>query len=143
MRIRDILRVKGAHVITVPSGHTVHQAMQAMVEHRIGALVVDDGLLSGIITERDILEFVTRSPDRVGSVRVGQIMTREVIVGVPEDPVEYVMEVMTQNRVRHLPVVEGDRLVGLLSIGDIVHTIRQNIEAENRYLHDYIAGVMA
>ncbi|NIQ52965.1 MAG: CBS domain-containing protein, partial [Gammaproteobacteria bacterium] len=80
MRIRDILRVKGDRVITISPDHSVHQAMQAMMRHQIGALVVEAEVIVGIITERDILGFATRTPDAVDRVAVADVMTRDVIV---------------------------------------------------------------
>jgi CBS domain-containing protein len=95
----------------------------------------------GIFTERDILREVAERADQLRETKVGDVMTRNVIIGVPEDTVEYVMGIMTQNRIRHLPVMEEDELVGIVSIGDVVNSHLHKTQFENRLLRDYIQGV--
>jgi uncharacterized protein len=142
MRIRDILRTKGHDVITIAPDQPVLAAVRVLSEHRIGALVVRaDGQIVGIISERDVLNLAAGDPARLEHTPVSGIMTSNVIVGVAEDDLDYVMNIMTQNRIRHLPVLEGERLVGLVSIGDVVNAVRRTVEAENRHLKDYIQGV--
>jgi CBS domain-containing protein len=142
MKIRDILRIKGHEVITVGPEQPVLAAIRILAEHRIGALVVrDQGEIVGIISERDVLNLAAGDPARLEDTLVSDIMTSNVIVGVPEDDLDYVMNIMTQNRIRHLPIMEGERLVGLVSIGDVVNAVRRAVEAENRHLKDYIQGV--
>lgn len=94
-------------------------------------------------TERDILEFAAERREQMDDILVGDVMTKKVIVGVADDRVDSVMNLMTRERIRHLPVMEGDQLVGLVSIGDLVNAVRSEVELENRYMHDYIAGVVA
>jgi CBS domain-containing protein len=143
MIIRDILRTKGSDVVTVTPDYTVLAAMKVLVRHRIGAvMVVEDGEVRGILSERDVLRVGAGDPSVVSSVLVGEAMTHEVVVGVPDDDIDYVMEIMTQNRIRHLPIVVDGRLDGIVSIGDVVNACRKRVEAENRYLRDYIAGVV-
>jgi CBS domain-containing protein len=143
MRIRDILRRKGAEVVTIGPHQTVHAAIQSLVNHNIGGLVVTraDGSVVGIITERDILRESAERSDRLKDTRVADIMTSEVIIGVPDDELEYVMGIMTKNRIRHLPVLDGEKLVGIVSIGDLVISHLRQTEFENRMLKDYIHGV--
>jgi uncharacterized protein len=142
MKIRDILRIKGHDVITVGPEQPVLTAVRILAEHRIGALVVrDQGEIVGIISERDVLNLAAGDPARLEDTLVAEIMTSNVIVGVPEDDLDYVMNIMTQNRIRHLPIMEGERLVGLVSIGDVVNAVRRAVESENRHLKDYIQGV--
>jgi CBS domain-containing protein len=143
MRIRDILRTKGHDVVTVGPDQPVLAAVRILAEHRIGALVVRSrDQVEGIISERDILNLAASDPARLTSERVADVMTTEVIVGVPEDDLDYVMNIMTQNRIRHLPIVDEDGgLVGLVSIGDVVNAVRRSVEAENRHLKEYIQGV--
>lgn len=141
MKIRDILRTKGADVITVGPGQPVLTAVQLLSEHRIGALVVRDGdEIVGIISERDVLNLVARDPRLVNEARVRDVMTSNVIVGVPEDDLDYVMGIMTKNRIRHLPIVDANALAGMISIGDVVNEVRSSVESENRHLKDYIQG---
>jgi len=143
MRISDILRKKGSHVVTIEPHRTVWDAIQTLNENKIGALVVTgpDGDVAGIITERDILRVATEQCDRIKETTIGDVMTRDVIIGVGEDRLDYVMGIMTQNRIRHLPVMDGEELAGIISIGDVVNAHLQETKFENRLLRDYIHGV--
>lgn len=142
MKIRDILRTKGSDVMCVGPEQPVVAAVQILSEHRIGALVVrSGGEILGIVSERDLLNLVARDPALVTESLVEDIMTRDLIVGVLDDDVDYVMNIMTQNRIRHLPIVTDGRLDGILSIGDVVNALRRSVESENRHMKDYIHGV--
>jgi CBS domain-containing protein len=143
MTIRDILRQKGSEVVTIEPGRTVLQAIRRLVDHRIGALVVtrDYGSVVGIITERDILRESAEHCEHVHETRVRDIMTTDVIIGLPDDDLDYVMGIMTRNRIRHLPVLDGQQLAGIISIGDVVNAHLRRTEFENRMLKDYIGGV--
>ena len=139
MRIRDILRHKGANVVTASTSETVLEAARALVDHNIGGVVVvEGGEVIGILTERDILRLAARSPDELRTLEVGQVMTRDVIQLAPDDDLAHVMEVMTENRIRHLPVVEDGGLVGIVTIGDVVNALRSIAEDENAQLRQYI-----
>ena len=141
MKIRDILRTKGEHVVTVTSDQTVLAVMQVLVEHNIGAVVVvDEGEIKGILSERDVLRLGARDPAALATTVVGEAMTTELVVCVADDDMEYAMNVMTRNRIRHLPIVEDGSLAGIVSIGDLVNASRKVAEFENRYLRDYIQG---
>jgi CBS domain-containing protein len=142
MRIRDILNAKGPDVITVAPDQPVLTAARILSEHGIGALVVRTAdEIVGIISERDILNLVSSDPAKLDRTRVSEAMTSNVIVGVPTDDLDYVMSIMTQNRIRHLPIVDDGELAGMVSIGDVVNAVRREVEAENRHLKDYIQGV--
>jgi CBS domain-containing protein len=142
MRIRDILSAKGSDVITVAPDQPVLTAVRILSEHRIGAVVVRSGdEIVGILSERDVLNLVANDPGRVATTPVSEVMTSNVIVGVPEDDLDYVMNIMTNNRIRHLPIVDDSRAVGMVSIGDVVNAVRRSMESENRHLKDYIQGV--
>jgi CBS domain-containing protein len=143
MTISDILRDKGTFVVTIAPDLTVLDAMRVLVRHRIGAAVVmaGDDIL-GILTERDVLRLGTEDPHHATQTRVGDVMTSDLVVGVPDDSIDYVMEIMTRNRIRHLPIIDGGRLAGIVSIGDVVNACRSSVEAENRYLREYIQGVV-
>jgi CBS domain-containing protein len=154
MKIKDILDKKGAAVRTIGPDQTVTEAVSQLCAHRIGALVVlgAGGKIEGIITERDVLhecgELIDRLSDPArsaasGTRRVRDIMTTSLIIGVPDDTVDYVMGVMTKNRVRHLPVVEDNKLIGIVSIGDLVNAVLRETTYENRVLMDYIHGAIA
>jgi CBS domain-containing protein len=143
MRIREILDHKGSGVVTVEPDRTVHQAMRVLVENGIGSVIVtQDGKIVGILTERDVLRLGARDPASLATTRVADAMTENLVVGVAEDLVDYAAGVMTANRIRHLPIVEGERLAGVVSIGDVVKAMKQEKEVENRYLRDYIQGAV-
>jgi CBS domain-containing protein len=143
MKIRHILDRKGSEVRTISPASTVAEAVRLLVRHDIGSLVVTRGdEILGILTERDVLRLTDRDPGTLGVRLVEEEMTERLIVGSPEDDVAYAMEIMTRNRIRHLPVVREGRLEGLISIGDIVNALRRSVEAENRYLRDYVQGVV-
>ena len=93
-----------------------------------------------ILSERDVLRLGTRDPTALATTAVGEVMTTELVVCVADDDMEYAMNVMTRNRIRHLPIVEDGTLAGIVSIGDLVNASRKVAEFENRYLRDYIQG---
>lgn len=140
MRIRDLLHAKDPTVITVPPELPVRDAMQVLVRHNIGALVVFDGEIRGIITERDLLRAGAEDVQRLATSLVRDLMTAEVITATPEAPIHEVMDAMTEHRIRHLPVTEDGALCGIVSIGDVVNAVRGTAEDENRQLHAYISG---
>ena len=141
MKIREILEKKGYEVVTVPPSLPFQEAMRLLVEHNIGSVVVaEDQVVQGIVTERDVLRLAAEDPVAMAALKVEDIMTRNVVVGLPEDTVDYVMEIMTRNRIRHLPVVDDGWMQGILSIGDVVDALRTKVEVENRYMRDYIQG---
>jgi CBS domain-containing protein len=149
VRISDILREKGGEVATIGADRSVHDAVTKLNEHRIGALVVTDenGAVDGIVSERDVLRTAAETWDsgaeRVARLRdrpLHEIMTRDVICAVPEDDLDYAMGIMTQNRIRHLPIMEDGRIVGIISIGDVVRTCLNQATYENRMLKDYVQG---
>jgi CBS domain-containing protein len=143
MHMHEILGRKGHRVVTVGPGGTVADAVRLLVEHGIGSVVVTEGdEILGILTERDVLRLADRDPGELRTRRVEEVMTRDLIVAEPSDDVAYVMEVMTRNRIRHLPVLEEGQLRGLISIGDVVNALRNDVEAENRYLRDYVQGMV-
>ena len=140
MKLRDILRVKGHHVYTVRPDQTVQDAVQILMQHRVGALLVEDAerRAVGIITERDVLRECVDRAAQLGHVPVREAMTRDLIIGVPDDEIGYTMGIMTQNRIRHLPVMDGGHVAGMISIGDVVKATLDETEYENRYLKEYI-----
>lgn len=142
MKIRDVLKEKGHEVVTVPPSLPLRDALKLLVEHNIGSVVVtEDKAVKGILTERDVLRLAAGDRDgTMGSRKVEEIMTRDVMVGLMDDTVDYVMEIMTRNRIRHLPILDDGWMQGILSIGDVVNAVRKKVEAENRYMRDYIQG---
>jgi len=141
MKIEEILRHKGHDVVTVTEDRTVLEAVQILVENNIGGLVVVDADRPiGILTERDILRLTARVPGELGTIRVGAVMTRELITASPDQQLPEMMDLMTENKIRHLPVLEGDRLAGIISIGDLLNACRIVAEQENIHLRQYIHG---
>ena len=140
--VREILAAKGRQVVTTTADTPLLEAMAALIDHQISCLpVVDDNEeLIGIVSDKDIFRCAFNHHDTFTQRRVGEIMTRELIVGLETDSVDYIAGMMTTNRIRHIPIVEGRRLVGLVSLGDVVKTQIRHIEIENRYLRDYIEG---
>ncbi len=142
MRIRDIVRSKGEAVVTVRPDATVRELLATLAEHNIGAVVVsaDDRTIAGIASERDV---VRRLHERGGDVLtspVAEIMTSDVRTCGPDDDLDAVRDVMTQRRIRHLPVVRDDRLAGIVSIGDVVKNRLEELELETIVLREaYIA----
>ena len=141
MKIEEILRDKGHDVVTITESRSVLDAAQVLVDHNIGALVViEDESPTGILTERDILRVTARNPGELDSIQVGTVMTLKPITAMPEDQLAEMMDVMTESKIRHLPVLEGGRLVGIISIGDLLNACRVVAEEENSHLRQYIQG---
>ena len=142
MFIEDILRDKGTKVYSITPEATLDDVVQALVRHNCGSLVVcpasDNSRLVGIITERDILRACAKHRCPLAELKVSDCMTRDVIQGSPRDDLERIMGLMTTNRVRHLPIVSEDKLMGLISIGDVVKFQHQQMAMENHYLKTYI-----
>jgi CBS domain-containing protein len=142
MRISDVLRVKGTQVITVTLDTKVRRLVAVLAEHRIGAVVVshDGAAVDGIVSERDIVRALDQRGAAVMSEPVTAIYTAQVHTVTPQTPIEEVMRMMTERRVRHAPVVADGRLQGIVSIGDVVKIRMDELETERTALADYITG---
>ncbi len=141
MKVIDILKVKGNKVVTIDSHKTVRQAMDLITENFIGALpVMKENRLAGIISERDILRLIQQKGDAALQIKIGDAMTTKLIVGILDDDLERVEALMTNNRFRHLPIMDGPNLAGIISIGDVVKAHVKDLKIENLYLIDYITG---
>ena len=140
MKISEILAVKGEHVHSIGPDRSILDAVALLLEHGIGALLVRDAgdAVAGIISERDILRVCRDRGAALGTIEIADVMTRDLVVCVPNDDVDYAMGIVTKNRVRHLPVLDGGRVVGMISIGDLVKARLDAAEYENRYLREYI-----
>jgi CBS domain-containing protein len=144
MKIRELLNEKGYDVVTVPPSFPIQDAMKLLVEHNIGSVVVaTEKVVEGILTERDILRLAAEKSTNMAAMKVEEVMTRDVVVALLDDTVDDVMELMTQNRIRHLPIVDQGWMQGILSIGDVVNALRKKVEVENTYMRDYIRGVFS
>ncbi len=140
MNVRHILEQKGQEVVTISVRHTLAEATRLLAERRIGAVVVAGpaGEVLGILSERDIVRALARGAEAL-QAPVADHMTEKVITCTPETAVPDLMEEMTRGRFRHLPVVVGGRLVGIVSIGDVVKHRLAEIEAETNAMREYIA----
>jgi len=141
MIVDAILRAKGARVETARPEWTVLRAVQKLTEHGVGALVVssDDRRIAGIISERDVMRQLTNVGPSILDSRVDEIMVSDVITCTRADTVTQLMTVMTERRIRHLPVVDDGQLVGIISIGDVVKRRIEETEYEAQALRQYIA----
>lgn len=140
MRVKELLSIKGIECFSIVSDQAVQDAAKQMAECKIGALLVmEKGKLAGIVTERDVVKTMANDKD-CKTLRVTDVMTRNLLVSKPGDDLDYVMAVMIQNNIRHLPVVDENGLVGMLSMRDVVRVLVKNLKAENHYLKDFIGG---
>ncbi|HSG15427.1 MAG TPA: CBS domain-containing protein [Anaerolineae bacterium] len=132
MDLRSILATKSRQIITIGPEQTLAEALMVLQQHDIGALVVlgGDNEVVGIISERDIVR-VAADDQGFFRLRVEQVMTRDVVLGIPEDDVIHVAHVMTERRFRHLPVVDADKhIIGIISIGDVLKSQRDKFQGE-------------
>jgi CBS domain-containing protein len=140
--VRDILAKKGSQVFSIGGGVSVVDAATVMNEHQVGSLVVsDDGRVVGIFTERDVLRRVVAERRDPAQTRVQEVMTAEIVCCTLETTIEEARGVMKNRRIRHLPVVDGDRrLLGLVSIGDLNAHEATAQEQTIYFLHEYLYG---
>lgn len=145
MVLQEILRRKGSHVHSISPAATLDEAVHQLVDKNVGSLVVCQpsggdagGALLGIITERDILRACAAGRESLSQAKVGDVMTRDLMTGTPNDSIEETMGLMTERRIRHLPILVDDRLAGMISIGDVVKAHHEEVTMENHYLKSYI-----
>ena len=140
MTVKTILSTKGSEVITIGPNATLEEAIAVLAKHRIGALVVlgADQRVIGILSERDVMRALSERGANALKEPLAQTMTRVVVTCVEADTVSDLMERMTRGRFRHIPVLEQDRLVGIISIGDVVKQRLGEMERESEALKDYI-----
>ena len=141
MRIADVLRGKGSAVATVDPTATVAELVASLAEHNVGALpVLDAGSLVGIVSERDVVRRLHLGGAGLLQLHVADIMSTSVTTCGPTDKIEDLARIMTERRFRHMPVVEKDTLIGIVSIGDLVKARIDLLETERQQLQSYIAG---
>ena len=139
--VADILSGKGGDVIQIDGDATVFDAVKAMVEANVGALLVtDNDEVVGIFTERDYLRRIAVEGRRSRATLVHEVMSAPVICVTPETGIDESMALMTDRRIRHAPVIDGGKLVGMVSIGDLVKFQSQQQSFEIKYLKDYITA---
>lgn len=140
-RVRDVLRKKGRQVYSVGPLSTVIDAVNVMNDHHVGSvLVMEAGEPVGIFCERDVLVRVVAAHRDPRQTLVRDVMTTRLQTTAPHEPLLSVMKLMTERRCRHVPVMDGDALVGLISIGDITKATQRNLQQEVRELSSYISG---
>ena len=141
MFVSDILKGKSSSIISVTSNQSVEEALALLAQHRIGAVLVMDagGSIAGILSERDLVRAMSRLGKEVFDRKVGDLMTSAVVTCTSKDPVAAIEAMMTSQRFRHVPVVEEGRLIGMISIGDVVKARIEEAEAEVDALRRYIA----
>ena len=141
MRVADVLRAKGSEVATVPPKVSVTGLIEDLARYNVGALVVvnDSGAVVGIVSERDVVRRLNERGAELLTVPVEQIMTSPVVTCEPHEATDRLAEIMTERRIRHMPVVEDGRLVGIVSIGDVVKSRIQQLESDREQLESYIA----
>ena len=140
MKVSEVLVAKGSKVVLIEADATLRSALSRICEDKVGGLLVLNraGKLEGIITERDIMRQVHQKAD-LDQVKVAEAMTKEVKVASPDADIEEVAFAMTEGRFRHMPVMDGDKLVGVVSIGDMVKANLHQVKRHMEHLMDYMA----
>ena len=139
--VRHLLEKKGAEIISITEDASVLDAIKLMAERGVGSLLVMDGeVMKGIVTERDYARKVIIKGRASDTTRVAEIMTAEVCTTTVDQNVNDCMTIMTNRRIRHLPVVDGEKVIGLISIGDLVQAIIAHQQEEIQHLEQYISG---
>ena len=143
MRVKTLLKRNHRDIITTTPKTTLSEAMDMLISNKIGCLPVvgENGKLSGIISDKDIFRKVHETKGKYQELIVGDVMTKDIIVGIPDDKVNYIASMMDKNWIRHIPIVDGDNMVGLISQRDIVKSTTKRRERENRYLKMYMNGM--
>ncbi len=141
MTMRTLLEGKPKQTITVPSTEMTLTAIRKMVDAKIGALLVtsEAGVPIGILTERDVLRFCSSQADKLASTQVTDVMTKDLVVGTLDTSIDDAQVLMTQHKFRHLPIVDAGKVVGIVSIGDLVKARLRESAVEVKYLRDFIA----
>ncbi len=146
MFVSNILRTKGTEIHTIAPEATADDVVQELVKHNVGSLVVmetdaaGESRMAGIVTERDILRAQAAHRKPLEELLVREVMSEGVIVASLEDKLQVVMRLMTEHRIRHLPVMDKGQLIGIISIGDIVKAHHDELEMENHHMKSYIQG---
>lgn len=141
MSIRTILENKDKNLLTLEETETVLTAVQKMNERGVGSIIVlSKGKLAGIFTERDLLKLCAKSYDQIPNIQLKDVMTRNLTVASPDDNIDDILATMVSKKFRHMPVMEGDKIIGLISIGDAVKDKMEKAIEEANLLRQYISG---
>ena len=142
MLVKDLLKDKNRDVVTASPSEKIGVVMKKLIENKISCLPVidDNGKLVGILSDKDVFRGAYENEEHFKRMEVRELMTDDVIIGVVDDDIEYIAAIMTNNRIRHVPIMDEDKMVNLLSVGDIVKAQLRDMEVANRYLRMYIDG---
>ncbi len=142
MKVKDVLQKKKRELVTVEGSTDILTAMELLIKNEISCLPVlgFSGQLVGIVSDKDIFHAVFNNQDNFRSLKVSNLMTTDLLVGLVDDEIDYIGGVMTENGVHHIPIVEKDKIIGLVSQGDVVKAEIKRIKIENRYLKLYMEG---
>jgi len=140
MLARTLLDKKPRNIVTASADMSVDEAMDLLISKNIGCLpVLDaDGKLSGIVSDKDIFKKIHETKGDYHALTVADVMTTELIIGLPDDDLEYIAGIMDKNWIRHVPIVDAEQVIGLISLRDIIKSQIKNTEIENRYLNMYM-----
>ena len=140
MLVKGLLENKPTEIITTTPSTSIHEAMESLITKGIGCLPVLDGKdLVGIISDKDIFKRIFETKGDYHSLTVKDVLTAEVIVGLPDDEIEYICGIMEKNSIRHMPIIDGGNMIGIISLRDIIKTQSANTAVENRYAMDMLA----
>jgi len=144
MKVKDILKAKGSKVHTISQDANLMACADTFFKLRIGSLLAvdEDGNIQGIVAPNDILKAIQEgcTTENCALQKVSTVMTREILAASEDDDIDYIQAIMTENRVRHIPIMDKNELKGIVSIGDVVKALIKVKEVENHYLKDYISG---
>ncbi len=144
MKVKDILKDKGTEVHTISQDANLMACADTFFKLKIGSLLAVDenGDIQGIVSPNDILKAIQEgcTTENCALQKVSVVMSRDILAASEDDDIDYIQAVMTENRVRHIPIMDKDELKGIVSIGDVVKALIKGKEVENHYLKDYISG---
>jgi CBS domain-containing protein len=142
MKVQDLLDAKGKRIVSIDAESSVEDAIRTMNTRKISAIIVtDQGKTCGIFTERDVVRcYISSGGKSFKEIKVREAMVSDLIVAVPEDDVNDIAVIMVEKNIRHLPVIGNNKVVGMLSIRDIIQTHVKKLTSEIHYLKDYISG---
>lgn len=142
MRIAELLNKKGREVRAIQPTATILEAIQSMADADIGSLMVVDssGTVKGIVTERDCIRIVAQSDIDISKATVSDVTTHDIVVAEPDDSLDTVVKAMTKHKCRHIPVMEGGKLVGLVSVRDVIGARLAETGTELKFLLDYVSS---
>lgn len=142
MKLKDILEAKGTKVWSVKGHQFIEDALEILVRKKIGAVLVQDekGGIAGILSERDIVRACHQRHMHLARIQVKDLMTHSVITALPDDDIQTIMRIMTDHRIRHIPVLSEGKLAGIVSIGDVVKFLQEETHQQMESLKEYMYG---